>query len=149
MQLDIYFYDYPCWEGRVLRHITGSRFTHVVPGVGDAGYHIDPRISRWVSLKSLHRVMPYHTHLSVPIRTYPVQLIEDLVEGMSIDLVDLASWYRNREQGLIRPMPDSCVEATRLMLLACGVSVEQGTPDELYTELLQDPAVSAHLRGAG
>jgi hypothetical protein len=141
MYLDIYFYDYPCWESRVIQRFSGTRLTHVVAGAGDAGFHIDPLVSRWVSLRSLHRIMPYVHKLTIPIKTYPVDLIEKVTTGMDMNLEDLASWYRNRQAGLERPMPDCCVTAVRRMLLVCGVSIDQGTPDEIY-EQLQPSSVS-------
>ena len=134
MYIDIYFYDHPSWEGDVIRRITGTRFTHVVPGIGEAGLHVDTRRSRWLQLPALHKIMPPLETIQVPVKCMPLGLIEDVARG-SHYVVDLAAWYRNRERGLHRDMPWNCVEATRLVLMCCGVSVDRGTPDEIYEQL--------------
>lgn len=145
-QIDIHFYDHPCWEGRSIRRITGTGFTHVVPCIGTAGFHIDRRTSRWVDINALHRVMPPKVTVSTSVPTCPIDLIEQMTEGLSMDVVDLSAWYRNRQQGLIRPMPDCCVSVVRDILALCGVRVDEGTPDELYEQLRrrESPAVPHH-----
>ena len=136
--IDLYFYDADNWESNTIRRITGSRYTHCVPAVGDSGLHVDPNRSRWVSIKSLHRILPPDAHISLPVPIIPIALIEEVAVGEdNLDLQELAVWYRNKEQGLVRPSPWSCTEAVRKVLLCCGIYTEQGTPDELYEQTLE------------
>ena len=129
------FYEPDCWEGRTIRHFTGSTLTHVVPSADGVGFHVGADGSKWVKMRPYNRMMPPAATVNVPIKVFPRGLITELIEPVLWSPVALASWSRSRDRGHHYEQPGSCILATRLMLLACGVPTEQGTPDELYQQL--------------
>ena len=146
-QVTINFYEPDCWEGRTIRHFTGSRVTHVVPEMEGIGFHVGNANSQWVRMPVLHRLLKPSASVDLQVRTLPKGLIDELLSPITFDPVALASWSRSRERGHHYEQPHSCILATRLFLMACGVATEQGTPDELYEQLKQATGVSSCLGG--
>lgn len=142
-QVTINFYEPDCWEGRTIRHFSGNRFTHVIPEMDGVGFHVGYPCSYWVKMRAYHRLLKPSESIDLSVRTLPKDLIDTLLSPIKLDPVALASWFRSRSRGHHYEQPHSCIHAVHLFLMACGVVIEQGTPDELYEQLRQQPSLSS------
>lgn len=132
--IDLYFYDSDYWQAQAIKSIYGGRYNHVVPALGDHGLHVYLDGTRWIPLAALHRVQPAHSHLSIPVKTLPIDLIEETSSSGEMSASELTLWYQLRGTPNEFPQPYCCVTAVKEVLLLCGVSLDGETPDEIFRE---------------
>ncbi len=149
----INFYGPSCWVGNTIQRIADTSYTHCTPEAEGTGllYHVDDKSSRWRPARALHKVMPPAVQLRLHTpRPINIGNATPLLDVLRFDATDLSAWAINRRKGHVTDQPDSCVEAVRRWLAVGGLEIEQGTPDEIYYQLIQDHgAVPLHSRGTG
>ncbi len=145
----INFYKPSCWVGNTIQRIADTALTHCTVQELEEGpvFHVSEKKSQWRSSRVLHHwLAPYvQLRLYTP-RAVNAELATPLMEPLRFDATELAAWAINRRKGHVTDQPDSCVEAVRRWLLVGGLETRQGTPDELYFQLIQEhAAVPTHF----
>ena len=137
----INFYPPSCWVGNTIQRIARSGLTHCTVETDGVVFHVDSETARWRSARVLHRIMPPSVQLRLfTPRPIDVDAATPLLTPLRFDATELSAWAINRRKGHVTDQPDSCVEAVRRWLAVGGLEIEQGTPDEIYSHLIQEHA---------